>query len=270
MKRISRCLAPGGCIALSATWMICVLTGCGDEAVRYQPLPEPYVGARQAPKPAPPPPPVTTPEREPVPLSAKGPSGWMPARGIVRKNWKTIVVHHSANASDTPDSMHRYHLLRGWENGLGYHFVIGNGVNYPDGQVYVGPRWSRQQPGAHCATKKGGMFFGAWRPKGFFNDHGIGICLIGNLNRTRPTAKQVKSLQTLVRFLTKETGIGASQVYGHGHITHATECPGKNLSLAQLRQVVSAALASAPHEADELVVSEVGDDADDVVWAGVP
>lgn len=269
MKRISRCTALGGCLALVSAWLMALATGCADEGVRYQPLPEPYTGARPAPKP-PPAPPVEAPEREPVPLTAKGAAGWTPPGGISRKNWKTIVVHHSANASDTPDSMHRYHLLRGWENGLGYHFVIGNGVNYPDGQVFVGPRWTRQQPGAHCATKKGGMFFGAWRPKGFFNDHGIGICLIGNLNQSRPSAKQIKSLQSLVRFLTSQTGISGSQVYGHGHITHATECPGKNLPLARLRQVVSAALAREPLDGGERVISEVSDAADDVVWAGVP
>ena len=64
--------------------------------------------------------------------------GWYPSGGIKRR-WQTIVIHHSASSRDTPAGMDAYHRnTRGWKNGLGYHFVIGNGVNTADGKVYVG------------------------------------------------------------------------------------------------------------------------------------
>lgn len=223
--------------------LLAQLVGCAQpDRAELGPLPTPLTKTRNVE-----PPPIVPPPREDrgpqLPRAGAYPAEWTPAGGI-KAMWKTIVVHHSASNKDTPAGMNAWHLKRGWENGLGYHFVIGNGVNYPDGAVFVGPRWKRQIQGAHCATKQDGWFFGKWRPSGFFNDHGIGICLIGNFNETRPTAKQMQSLRLLTQFLCEQTGIPGGNVYGHGHITHKTECPGRNLSLAVLRQSIGGLQAS--------------------------
>ena len=61
-----------------------------------------------------------------------------------------------------------------WDE-LGYHFVIGNGTHTGDGQVEVGSRWGKQKHGAHCKT-----------PDNYYNDHGIGICLVGNFENSNP------------------------------------------------------------------------------------
>ncbi len=229
---------------------LALLAGCAPQRERFAPLPSPVLATRRpAPRPMPPlpPPPAPIPQTpRPEPPVARTPSpeaGWLPRGGISPK-WHAIVVHHSTSPRDTPWSMDEYHRNgRGWANGLGYHFVIGNGVNYGDGEIFVGDRWKRQISGAHCANKPG-KFFGQYHPGGYYNDHGIGICLVGHLSKTQPTPRQLESLRRLVAFLTDRCGIDDSHIYGHGHITRATECPGKNLSLSRLRRELSGITAA--------------------------
>ncbi len=159
--------------------------------------------------------------------------------GIHHSKWKLIVVHHSAAPNASPQSMHRYHLRdRKWEHGLGYHFVIGNGQAYPDGKLYVGPRWKRQQTGAHCKTHAG-RYLGHWCPDNFFNKHGIGICLIGNFENERPTPAQLTTLYELIAILCEELNLGHEYIYGHGEITHRTACPGDHLLMPAVRRNVA-------------------------------
>ena len=236
-------------IAFPAAMMV-VIAGCATTPRQsFGPLPDPILVTRNPPAPrrisrktappryAPKPAPKRTTRRPPADPA------WYPYGGI-KNRWQTIVIHHSASPRDTPQGMDDHHRnVRGWPNGLGYHFVIGNGVNYPDGQIHVGGRWKRQIGGAHCATKSG-RFFGTYRSSGFFNDYGIGICLIGNFNHTRPTRKQTESLKRLVSFLTVRTGIPSARIYGHGHITKATACPGRNLTLSSLRRTLESVSAA--------------------------
>lgn len=162
--------------------------------------------------------------------------------GIKKSKWKVIVVHHSAAPNATPQGMHRYHRdIRKWANGLGYHFVIGNGVKYPDGKLYVGPRWRSQLTGAHCAARAG-RYLGVRRPSNYFNEHGIGICLIGNFETAQPTPKQMETLRDLICVLSRHASVDASQVFGHGEVTHRTACPGRNLNMPGLRRIVLAAI----------------------------
>jgi len=67
------------------------------------------------------------------------------------RRWKYIVIHHSASYKGSASSIDRYHREeKGWENGLGYDFVIGNGRGSRDGQIEVGGRWNKQIKGAHA------------------------------------------------------------------------------------------------------------------------
>ncbi len=96
--------------------------------------------------------------------------------------WKYIVIHHSASDSGNAASMGKYHKNnRGWVNGLGYDFVIGNGNGSRDGQIEVGNRWNRQIDGAHAGNPE-------------YNKYGIGICLVGNFENDYPTNPQISSL----------------------------------------------------------------------------
>jgi hypothetical protein len=152
---------------------------------------------------------------------------WFPRRGKISRRWTTIVIHHSATDKGGAEVFDRYHRRRGWDE-LGYHFVIGNGTNTPDGYVEVGSRWHKQKHGAHCKT-----------PSNYYNEHGIGICLVGDFNKSKPTRRQLASLERLVRFLQGQCGIRASRVTTHRSVTHKTQCPGRHFPLAALRRSLS-------------------------------
>ena len=142
---------------------------------------------------------------------------------IRRNRWKHIVVHHSADSNNSIRGMEHYHRrVRRMENGLAYHFVIGNGVKTTDGKIYVGDRWKRQIRGGHLASSA-------------LNEVAIGICLVGNFEKTLPTAKQRTSLMALVSHLRKRTGVPFSQVRTHRHINpKPTICPGRRFSLRSI------------------------------------
>ncbi len=135
----------------------------------------------------------------------------------VRSGWTHIVIHHSGTRQGNVRDMDRYHReQRRMVNGLGYHFVIGNGQGMADGEIAIGPRWSRQQDGGHLASAAQ-------------NQYAIGICLIGNFDQTRPTAQQLASLRALVRHLQQQCGIPTSQVTTHTLINvRPTRCPGRH------------------------------------------
>jgi N-acetyl-anhydromuramyl-L-alanine amidase AmpD len=120
------------------------------------------------------------------------------------------------------------HKAKGWD-GVGYHFVIGNGTNSGDGQIEVTPRWPIQKWGAHAKTADNR-----------FNEYGIGICLVGNFDVERPTSKQLASLARLVAYMSRTYHIPVTNVIGHRD-TKATDCPGKFVSLPMIRQMAQAA-----------------------------
>ena len=216
-----------------ASLLAMAATGCQQPDRVIDNLPPPTTGYRpQTPRTIPPKQTASIPwwkwkARPATPPRVRGTiapeAGWAPPWGI-GKQWECIVVHHSANDRDTPRSMDAWHRQRGWEC-LGYDFVIGNGVGYPDGQVFVGPRWTRQMVGAHCKT-----------PGAYFNEHGIGICLIGNMEYHRPTERQMQSLARLIGFLQGQCGIPQNRILTHGGVTHKTECPGRYFSISDLRR----------------------------------
>ena len=133
--------------------------------------------------------------------------------------WKYIVVHHSANASGGLDQIDRDHRkVLGFE-GCGYHFVIGNGSESPDGQVEVAQRWSSQRNGVHCKNGK--------NPD--VNEYGIGICLVGNFDLSEPTPKQVEAARALVAYLADRYKIAPDHAGAHEEFADGpTACPGKN------------------------------------------
>lgn len=179
---------------------------------------------------APPPAPVYTRPAVVTPAAPVGAAAWVPP---VRANaWRWIVIHHSATASGGLAKFDREHRAKGWDE-LGYHFVIGNGTESGDGQVEIGPRWPKQKWGAHTKT-----------PDNQYNDYGIGICLVGNFDETRPTAAQLRSLTKLVSYLAATYHVSSDHIIGHG-MAKPTECPGRNLSIADIRRR-TAAFAAAP------------------------
>lgn len=136
------------------------------------------------------------------------------------RDWKYIVIHHSATESGNAAEFDKSHRTRGWENGLGYHFVIGNGNGSGDGQAEIGSRWINQINGAHAGVQE-------------YNHYGIGICLVGNFDESYPTTAQMDSLLALIQYLQERCRIPSENVILHRHCKE-TDCPGKNFPYYKL------------------------------------
>jgi hypothetical protein len=133
--------------------------------------------------------------------------------------WRYIVMHHSATTGGSADVFDRQHRKRGWDE-LGYHFVITNGQGGPDGEVQVGSRWWKQKWGAHTGNTPGNEY----------NEHGIGICLVGNFMNHLPTDAQLDSARRLVEFLMGTYDIPLDHVIAHKDAPNQhTECCGRRL-----------------------------------------
>ena len=146
------------------------------------------------------------------------------------RRWHYIVIHHSGVDEGTVKSMDRYHReQRHMEHGLAYHFVIGNGHGMRDGQIAVCQRWRKQLDGGHLHSEAQ-------------NQISIGICLVGNFDQHKPTAKQMLSLSALVEALLKRCKLTPNTVKTHQQInTVNTRCPGRHFPTKAFLQQLQAA-----------------------------
>ncbi len=147
---------------------------------------------------------------------------------IKRGHWKHIVVHHSATASGTVAGMDRHHReVRHMENGLAYHFVIGNGKGMPDGEIVAAPRWTKQLAGGHLASEQ-------------LNKVSLGICLVGNFEERPPTSRQLRTLASLINYLASRCQLSKAAVKTHQQInTVSTRCPGRKFPVKSLLEMVA-------------------------------
>jgi LysM repeat protein len=129
--------------------------------------------------------------------------------------WQYIVVHHSDVDTGTVKGMDKYHReVRHMENGLAYHFVIGNGSGMGDGEIAACHRWIDQLDGGHLASEAQ-------------NKVAIGICLVGNFDEHSPTRKEMESLRALVEALMARCKLTPRAVKTHQQINIVhTRCPG--------------------------------------------
>lgn len=179
--------------------------------------------------PAPVPPPTSVAKIVPPPASIPTPptavNPWKTESAA--REWKYIVIHHTATSAGSVESIHEAHLQKKDASGkpwlgIGYHFVIGNGNGMADGAVEPTFRWKQQMHGAHAGSSN--------------KDHnqiGIGVCLVGNFEETSPTEAQRRSVKELVQTLKTEYRISSSNVIGHRDIK-TTECPGKLFPMSEV------------------------------------
>jgi hypothetical protein len=139
--------------------------------------------------------------------------------------WMGIVIHHLGEPAGDAGSIHRLHLDYGYQ-GLGYHFIIGNGNGLGDGVVQVGYRWNQQLPGVHTAGPAGEQH----------NRRSIGICLVGNGNRRPFTKAQLSQLESLTRRLQQRLHIPARSVHLHQDLSEAVQSPGRFFPVARFKQ----------------------------------
>jgi hypothetical protein len=207
-------------LALGLSLSILLTTGCQTQNARpIAHLPPPSF---DGPKPAP-----AVPARPQVATGV--PRSWIPQTSP--RPWKYIVIHHSASPTGSMAVFDKEHRAKGWD-GVGYHFVIGNGSDSGDGQVEVTPRWPIQKWGAHAKTLDNR-----------YNDYGIGICLVGNFDSTRPTQRQIQNLERLVVYLMQTYHIPPQNVIGHRD-TKPTDCPGRYVNVAAIRADATRTLAA--------------------------
>lgn len=166
---------------------------------------------------------------DPIEYSFTNFDDWYYKQIKLYQGWKYIVIHHSATNAGSVRAFHQYHTRQGY-GGIAYHFVIGNGNGMKDGEIQQTFRWKEQISGTHVSVN-------SWE----HNVFGIGICLVGNLEKAPPSAAQIKALRKLVKKLQKQYNISSSNVVGHTHVryddasghTEQTACPGKKLDLKQ-------------------------------------
>jgi N-acetylmuramoyl-L-alanine amidase len=139
---------------------------------------------------------------------------------VMRRRWQFIVVHNSGTRQGSARIFDYYHRrVRRMQNGLAYHFVIGNGTSTGDGEIEVGDRWRRQINGGHVHSD-------------YLNNIALGICLVGDFNRDQPTRRQLDACEELINYLRKRCGkIDAhyAVVRPHRDVNPpqwATDCPG--------------------------------------------
>jgi hypothetical protein len=133
--------------------------------------------------------------------------------------WKYIVLHHSAHAAGSYDQIDGEHRKVLGYDGCGYHFVIGNGTGSEDGRIEVAQRWVNQKHGVHCRNAKSAEI----------DEYGIGICLVGDIDKDPPTPRQVAAAKTLVAYLSTRYTIASSRVETHAHLAATpTVCPGRH------------------------------------------
>ena len=141
-----------------------------------------------------------------------------------------FVIHHTGevideerNPNEIMRAIYAFHTLtRGWGD-VGYHYVIDS-----KGNIYEGRAGGPEIVGAHTA---------------YYNVNTIGVALMGNFEREKPTHAQLEVLTLLLadhanRFdidpegKSKFLGQTSYNISGHRDVArrgHGTACPGKNL-----------------------------------------
>jgi hypothetical protein len=113
---------------------------------------------------------------------------------VLRDRWRFIILHNSGTRQGNARIFDYYHHnVRRMRNGLAYHFVIGNGTSSGNGEIEVGDRWRRQINGGHVHSD-------------YLNNISLGICLVGDFNRSQPTRAQLDSCEELIRYLRDRCG----------------------------------------------------------------
>ena len=144
---------------------------------------------------------------------------------IQAHRWTHVVAHHSGIEAGNAKAYDSTHRRRGMENGLAYNFVIGNGRDSGEGEIEVGNRWRQQLNGGHVRSSH-------------YNEHGIGVCLVGNFETRRPSAKQLASFTALMDWLRNEAPLGVKPKFtAHRWVDrNHTVCPGRNFPLAEMKR----------------------------------
>jgi len=124
-----------------------------------------------------------------------------------------VILHHSGDAAYGKqfNKINTWHRQQGFPKSslnyyVGYHYVIER-----DGTI----KQARQENeiGAHDQGE---------------NVDSIGICLVGDFNKERPTESQANAAARLFGFVRARHGISLTRVENH-RVDDTTDCPGSNI-----------------------------------------
>jgi hypothetical protein len=125
---------------------------------------------------------------------------------VHHEGWKPVWFTDQPTTARRLERIRVSHLERLKAGDLGYHFVIDRA-----GTVWEGRPLKYQ--GAHVKSH---------------NEHNLGIMVLGDFERQRPTAAQVATLTDTLARLARYYRVPASRIHTHQELGH-TDCPGKYL-----------------------------------------
>jgi len=143
--------------------------------------------------------------------------------------WQGIVIHHSLTKDGTSKNWNaiiRYHTNdKGWSD-VGYHFGIERVGD--EWLVFAGRPLNKR--GAHTKELD-------------FNGKFLGICVIGDFDKTEVPEEALSLCESLVEILVEQLDIPVENVLGHGEaqaigrvaVKDRKSCPGKNFDMKKLR-----------------------------------
>lgn len=123
-----------------------------------------------------------------------------------------IILHHAEASSCTVYDVDSWHKQQGWA-GIGYHYFVGK-----DGSIYTGR--PENAIGAHCLN---------------YNAHSIGICTEGNYMTDAMPIAQKQALIDLGKYI---RGKYSLKIVGGHKEYYATDCPGTNYPLAEIKAAI--------------------------------
>lgn len=146
---------------------------------------------------------------------------------IEESRWDSIVIVHSGTPTGSAADIAQEHRGLGYD-GLGFHFVIGNGTRMGDGEIHVGYRWIDQRDGAELAGVG----------TGFSNSGVIEICLVGDGDRRPFTEQQLHRLAQVVTALADRLDIPSEKINLHKDLAGTTS-PGQYFPRAEFEQMLA-------------------------------
>lgn len=145
------------------------------------------------------------------------------------KRWNYIVIHHSAGSYGNIKHLQDIHDQRQSKepiHAISYHYIIGNGNGMENGKVEYDIRKKLNLWGVHVTRNN-------WDR----NFRGLGICIIGNLDKKEMTAKQYESLIKLTTDLMEKYNIDLEDVGFHKRLPgESTKCPGRLFPYAKFKK----------------------------------
>lgn len=133
-----------------------------------------------------------------------------------RLKTEKIVIHHSASPDVSSETIHQWHLGRGWI-GIGYQFVIRMNGDIERGRPM-------NSIGTHALSPA--------------NETTVGICLTGNFENAPPSIAQMNSLTWLIKEVVYAQ-YGELPLTTHKDWAN-TACPGKLFPMAKLLEALKA------------------------------